>query len=207
MTGVPAPPRVCARRMADRPLLAYRAQVTIGVIVVALVLASDLRGVIGFSSFTVLVYYAIANASAWTLGRTRAAGRRARAGGVRRARAEPPLDERGRRRRRARRRRARAPGQDWNQLPLTSQPHQTYISLGTSILTSTSRVPALRGRRVSGVAATGLGRDGSRAYARSARSRSGLGAGGMLVVTTKQVCRESPVFERVAIDRCRVAAL
>ena len=47
----------------------YRAQVTIGVIVVALVLASDLRGVIGFSSFTVLVYYAIANASAWTLGR------------------------------------------------------------------------------------------------------------------------------------------
>ena len=27
----------------------------------------DLRGVIGFSSFCVLVYYAIANASAWTL--------------------------------------------------------------------------------------------------------------------------------------------
>ena len=28
---------------------------------------ADVRGVIGFSSFAVLVYYAVANASAWTL--------------------------------------------------------------------------------------------------------------------------------------------
>ncbi|MDQ3538700.1 MAG: APC family permease [Actinomycetota bacterium] len=45
----------------------HRAEVTVGVLVVALVLAVDLRGAIGFSSFTVLVYYAITNASAWTL--------------------------------------------------------------------------------------------------------------------------------------------
>jgi len=31
-----------------------------------LVATTDLRGVIGFSSFGVLVYYALANASAWT---------------------------------------------------------------------------------------------------------------------------------------------
>ena len=41
-----------------------RAQVVIGVAVVALVLVSDLRGAIGFSSFGVLVYYAVANLSA-----------------------------------------------------------------------------------------------------------------------------------------------
>lgn len=40
------------------------AQVVIGVAVVALVLAVDLRGAIGFSSFGVLVYYAVANLSA-----------------------------------------------------------------------------------------------------------------------------------------------
>ncbi len=40
------------------------AQVVIGVAVVALVLAADLRGAIGFSSFGVLVYYAVANLSA-----------------------------------------------------------------------------------------------------------------------------------------------
>ena len=34
--------------------------------VVALVLLTDLRHAIGFSSFGVLLYYAIANASAWT---------------------------------------------------------------------------------------------------------------------------------------------
>lgn len=38
------------------------------VVVVALVLVADLRGAIGFSSFTVLTYYAIANLSALTLG-------------------------------------------------------------------------------------------------------------------------------------------
>ena len=36
--------------------------------VVVLVSLGDLRGAIGFSSMTVLVYYAIANASALTLG-------------------------------------------------------------------------------------------------------------------------------------------
>lgn len=40
------------------------AQVVIGVAVVALVLLADLRGAIGFSSFGVLVYYAVANLSA-----------------------------------------------------------------------------------------------------------------------------------------------
>ena len=40
------------------------AQVAIGAAVVALVLVADLRGAIGFSSFGVLVYYAVANLSA-----------------------------------------------------------------------------------------------------------------------------------------------
>jgi APA family basic amino acid/polyamine antiporter len=40
------------------------AQAVIGVAVVALVLLADLRGAIGFSSFGVLVYYAVANLSA-----------------------------------------------------------------------------------------------------------------------------------------------
>lgn len=47
----------------------YRAEVVVGVLVAALAATVDLRHAIGFSSFTVLVYYAIANASAWTLGR------------------------------------------------------------------------------------------------------------------------------------------
>ncbi|MDQ0380179.1 amino acid transporter [Amycolatopsis thermophila] len=47
----------------------HRAEVAVGVVVAALVLVTDLRGAIGFSSFAVLTYYAIANASAWTLGR------------------------------------------------------------------------------------------------------------------------------------------
>ncbi|MGH9134704.1 MAG: APC family permease [Ilumatobacteraceae bacterium] len=45
----------------------HRAEVTAGAVVVALVLIADLRGAIGFSSFAVLTYYAIANASAWRL--------------------------------------------------------------------------------------------------------------------------------------------
>jgi len=44
-----------------------RAQFAVGVLVAALVAVTDLRHAIGFSSFCVLVYYAIANASAWTL--------------------------------------------------------------------------------------------------------------------------------------------
>ena len=42
-----------------------RAEITIGVIVIAVVLIADLRGAIGFSSFGVLLYYLLANASAW----------------------------------------------------------------------------------------------------------------------------------------------
>ena len=47
----------------------HRAEVAVGVVVAALAAVADVRGVIGFSSFAVLLYYAIANASAWTLGR------------------------------------------------------------------------------------------------------------------------------------------
>jgi APA family basic amino acid/polyamine antiporter len=46
----------------------HRAELAVGAVVVILVATTDLRGAIGFSSFAVLVYYAIANASAWTLG-------------------------------------------------------------------------------------------------------------------------------------------
>jgi APA family basic amino acid/polyamine antiporter len=42
------------------------AEITIGTIVAIIVLVADVRGAIGFSSFAVLVYYAIANASAFT---------------------------------------------------------------------------------------------------------------------------------------------
>jgi len=45
----------------------HRAEVAAGCLVALLVAVTDLRGAIGFSSFCVLVYYAIANASAWTL--------------------------------------------------------------------------------------------------------------------------------------------
>jgi APA family basic amino acid/polyamine antiporter len=44
------------------------AELTIGAIVLAVTAFADVRGAIGFSSFAVLVYYAIANASALTLG-------------------------------------------------------------------------------------------------------------------------------------------
>jgi APA family basic amino acid/polyamine antiporter len=47
----------------------HRAEVAVGVVVAAVAAVADVRAVIGFSSFAVLVYYAIANASAWTLGR------------------------------------------------------------------------------------------------------------------------------------------
>ncbi|MGV9561916.1 APC family permease [Streptomyces sp. NPDC003480] len=45
----------------------HRAELTVGVVVAALAATVDVRGAIGFSSFGVLAYYAIANASAWTL--------------------------------------------------------------------------------------------------------------------------------------------
>jgi len=46
----------------------YRAELVVGAVVAVLAGFLDLRGAIGFSSFAVLVYYAIANASAFTLG-------------------------------------------------------------------------------------------------------------------------------------------
>lgn len=44
----------------------HRAELTVGLVVAGLVLVADLRGAIGFSSFGVLLYYAVANAAAWT---------------------------------------------------------------------------------------------------------------------------------------------
>ena len=44
----------------------HRAEVAIATAVVVLVATTDLRGAIGFSSFGVLTYYAIANAAAYT---------------------------------------------------------------------------------------------------------------------------------------------
>ena len=46
-----------------------RAEIAVGAVVAVLAATVDLRGAIGFSSFGVLVYYAIANCSAFTLGR------------------------------------------------------------------------------------------------------------------------------------------
>jgi APA family basic amino acid/polyamine antiporter len=52
----------------------HRAEVAVGVVVAVVAAVVDVRDAIGFSSFAVLLYYAIANASAWTLepGRRRA---------------------------------------------------------------------------------------------------------------------------------------
>ncbi|GAA3650040.1 APC family permease [Streptomyces chitinivorans] len=46
----------------------HRAELAVGAVVAVVAATGDLRGAIGFSSFGVLAYYAIANASAWTLG-------------------------------------------------------------------------------------------------------------------------------------------
>ncbi len=45
----------------------YRAELAAAAVVTVVVLAADLRGAIGFSSFAVLTYYALTNASAWRL--------------------------------------------------------------------------------------------------------------------------------------------
>ncbi len=50
-----------------RTQVPHHAEIAVGVVVIAVVLVADLRGAIGFSSFCVLTYYAIANASAVTL--------------------------------------------------------------------------------------------------------------------------------------------
>ena len=46
----------------------HRAEVAVGAVVAVLAGLADVRAAIGFSSFAVLVYYAVANAAAWTLG-------------------------------------------------------------------------------------------------------------------------------------------
>ena len=46
----------------------HRAEVAVGIVVAVAAAVVDVRDAIGFSSFAVLLYYAIANASAWTLG-------------------------------------------------------------------------------------------------------------------------------------------
>ncbi|MFE7540943.1 APC family permease [Streptomyces platensis] len=45
----------------------HRAELVVGAVVAALAATADVRGAIGFSSFGVLAYYALANAAAWTL--------------------------------------------------------------------------------------------------------------------------------------------
>lgn len=55
----------------------HRAELAVGAVVAVLAATTDVRGAIGFSSFGVLAYYAVANASAWTL--SRAEGRPPRA--------------------------------------------------------------------------------------------------------------------------------
>lgn len=45
----------------------HRAEVAVGAVVAVVAAVADIRAAIGFSSFAVLLYYAIANASAWTL--------------------------------------------------------------------------------------------------------------------------------------------
>jgi APA family basic amino acid/polyamine antiporter len=53
-------------RVDERAGVPQAAQVAVCAVVVLLVVAFDVRAVIGFSSFGVLVYYAVANASAFT---------------------------------------------------------------------------------------------------------------------------------------------
>jgi APA family basic amino acid/polyamine antiporter len=82
MAGAGDLPRVLDA-VHPRSRVPHRAEVTVGALVCLLVLVTDLRGAIGFSSFTVLAYYAIANASAWALpGDTRRRPRWVAAGGL-----------------------------------------------------------------------------------------------------------------------------
>ncbi|POM23480.1 putative amino acid permease YhdG [Actinomadura rubteroloni] len=45
----------------------HRAELAVGAVTAVAAATADMRGAIGFSSFAVLAYYAVANASAWTL--------------------------------------------------------------------------------------------------------------------------------------------
>ncbi|MGW0122827.1 APC family permease [Streptomyces sp. NPDC003327] len=59
------------RRLAavhPRHRVPHVAELAVGAVVAVVAATADVRGAIGFSSFGVLVYYGIANASAWTLG-------------------------------------------------------------------------------------------------------------------------------------------
>lgn len=60
-------PRLLAK-VDERWQVPRRAEVTIASVVIGIVLVADLRGAIGFSSFGVLLYYLIANASAFRQG-------------------------------------------------------------------------------------------------------------------------------------------
>ncbi|MGV9712438.1 APC family permease [Gordonia sp. NPDC003424] len=53
---------------SDQRVVPQHAEMVVGLLIAVLVAFGDIRGAIGFSAFTILVYYAIANASAWTLG-------------------------------------------------------------------------------------------------------------------------------------------
>ncbi|WP_262700282.1 MULTISPECIES: APC family permease [Streptomyces] len=59
------PPALAA--VHPRFAVPHRAELAVGAVVAVLAATADLRGAIGFSSFGVLAYYAVANASAWTL--------------------------------------------------------------------------------------------------------------------------------------------
>ncbi|MFI8363030.1 APC family permease [Streptomyces sp. NPDC085612] len=59
-------PRVLAA-VHPRHRVPHHAELAVGAVVAVLAATADLRGAIAFSSFGVLAYYAIANASAWTL--------------------------------------------------------------------------------------------------------------------------------------------
>ncbi|WP_434598938.1 APC family permease [Streptomyces sp. A5-4] len=50
-----------------RSQVPHRAELVVGAVVAVLAASVDVRGAIGFSSFGVLAYYAVANAAAWTL--------------------------------------------------------------------------------------------------------------------------------------------
>jgi len=60
-------PRFLAK-VDDRWKVPRRAEILIAAIVIGIVLVTDLRGAIGFSSFGVLLYYLIANAAAFQQG-------------------------------------------------------------------------------------------------------------------------------------------
>lgn len=54
-------------RVHPRYRVPHRAELMVGLVVAVLVMLTDIRSAIGFSAFTVLVYYAITNAAALTL--------------------------------------------------------------------------------------------------------------------------------------------